>query len=352
MFFSIFEQFSLNFLGNQISTLLWYLISPILDYFFDETITFAEYICWVNLIVEYYYIAEGNNFVICILPFLGLLVDIYVDISFFDIFCISVLFLEFDYDVVLFVDESVFQKIILHVVLFFEYLFSNWFFSLLVIGLFFFWIIFLLPISIIGKKRVLFSFCTKICVYVYTFFYELVYSYLKDDTKYFFPFIFYIFLFISFFNLCGMIPYSFALTSHLVVTCSIAVISWGGFVLCGLERHGLKLFSIFYPNGLSFYLVPFVCVIEVLSHIIRVISLALRLFSNIVAGHILLDLISIFLFKLTFSSVLGLKIIFFLCGGIVIVALFFFECAICLLQGYIFAVLSCIYCRDYLHLIH
>ena len=187
---------------------------------------------------------------------------------------------------------------------------------------------------------------------VYTFFYELVYSYLKEETRYFFPFILFIFLFISILNLVGLIPYSFALTSHLIVTFSLAVFAWGAALMYGFEKHGLGLFSIFFPEGIAFHLVPLFCILEVLSHITRVISLALRLFSNIVAGHLLLDLISVFLFKMSISGIFSIKSLVVPVGFGIILVLFLFEVAISLLQGYIFAVLSCIYFKDYLDLYH
>src|SRR5690606_12811188 len=113
-----------------------------------------------------------------------------------------------------------------------------------------------------------------------------------------------------------------------------------------------NLFSIFYPKGLSFYLVPFICLIELVSHLTRLISLALRLFSNIVAGHILLDLISVFLFKMSISGIFSIKSLVVPVGFGIILVLFLFEVAISLSQGYIFAVLSCIYFKDYLDLYH
>jgi ATP synthase subunit 6 len=236
--------------------------------------------------------------------------------------------------------------------LFIVWVISNWgsfifFFLFFLVCLFFF-----KPFVFLEHRRFLLSFFFILIKKVYVFFYDLVYSYLKEDTRFFFPFIFFIFLFISIVNLTGMIPYSFALTSHLIMTFSLSVISWGGFVLYGFERHGFKLFSIFYPKGLSFYLVPFICLIELVSHLTRLISLSLRLFSNIVAGHILLDLISVFLFKMSMVNVFSFKLLLLPVGFGIIFVLFFFELAICLLQGYIFAVLSCIYCKDYLYLSH
>lgn len=243
-------------------------------------------------------------------------------------------------------------NILILLFIFFFFLFSNWGFFAFTFFFFLVILFFFKPFIFFKDRRFLLSSVRILFNKVYTFFYELVYSYLKEETRYFFPFIFFLFLFISVINLIGLIPYSFALTSHLIVTLSLSVISWGGFLLYGFEKHGFKLFSIFYPKGLSFYLVPFICLIELVSHLTRLISLSLRLFSNIVAGHILLDLISVFLFKISISSVFSFKLLLLPFGFGIILVLFFFEFAICLLQGYIFAVLSCIYCKDYIDLSH
>jgi ATP synthase subunit 6 len=236
--------------------------------------------------------------------------------------------------------------------LFFLWVVMNWGSFMLFFIFFLVVVFFLKPFLFLGEQRFLFNFMLLLIKKVYVFFYDLVYSYLKEDTRFFFPFIFFIFLFISILNLTGMIPYSFALTSHLIVTFSLSVISWGGFVLYGMEKHGFKFFTLFYPKGLSFYLVPFLCLIELVSHFTRLISLSLRLFSNIVAGHILLDLVSVFLYKMTLSNIFSFKLLLLPLGFLIISVLFFFELAICILQGYIFAVLSCIYCKDYLYLLH
>jgi len=330
-FFSVFEQFQYHYGSYEVEAVLWWLTAllvPLNVYNLDEIVSLGEFLSWVDLIMAYgaaefsapilntafFYFNDSSTLCVIVNPFFG---------------------------------DTLVQKIVFQCLLIFGYLTSNWLSSVLIIGFFVFWILFLWPVSVTGNRRLFVGLCNKIFSSLYLFFYDLVYSYLKDETRYFFPFIFYLFLFISFFNLCGMIPYSLTLTSHLIVTFSIAVISWGGVLLCGIERHGVRIFSIFYPNGLSFSLVPFVCLIEVVSHLTRVVSLALRLFSNIVAGHILLDLVSIFLFKLTVSSFLAMKAVVLFFGMAIVLVLFFFECAICLLQAYIFAVLSCIYCSDY-----
>lgn len=226
---------------------------------------------------------------------------------------------------------------------------SNWLFFF-IFALLVFCIVYLYkPILYIGKKQFVYVFFFELFRRVYIFFYDLAESYLEEDARSFFPYIFFIFLFISILNLIGLLPYSLALTSHLIVTFSISLISWGSFVLHGIEKHGLKFFLLFYPHGLSFYLIPFICLIEIVSHFIRLISLALRLFANIVAGHILLDLISMFLYLMTLSKFSLFKFLLFPVGFCIIIVLFFFEFAICVLQGYIFAILCCIYCRDYLY---
>jgi ATP synthase subunit 6 len=122
---------------------------------------------------------------------------------------------------------------------------------------------------------------------------------------------------------------------------------WFGCVIIGFTYNGLRFFSLFLPKGIPFVLVPFLVAIETISYIFRSVSLALRLFANIVAGHILLDTLALFLHKMlypstfTFTNILIAILPFIMC-----IVLILFECVVAVLQGYIFIVLSCIYLKD------
>ena len=191
------------------------------------------------------------------------------------------------------------------------------------------------------------SYVYSLFEYCYTFIYSMLESYLGDKTKYYFPFFFYLFLFIAFSNLVGITPYSFTITSHLNITFSLSFMVWWGIVLLGLYAYGLEFFELFFAHGVPFRLVPFLVLIELISFLFRAVSLALRLFANLVAGHILLDTVSVFIYDLinpflaSFNSVILSLLPFMLC-----VVLVCFEFVVAILQAYIFVILSVIYLKD------
>lgn len=182
---------------------------------------------------------------------------------------------------------------------------------------------------------------------LYDFMYNLVSSYLPEEGRIYFPFFFYLFLFICTSNLIGILPYSFTITSHLSITFALSFMVWFSCLIIGFQENGLRFFSLFFPRGIPFRLVPFLVAIEVISYIFRSVSLALRLFANIVAGHILLDTLALFIHKMlypatiTFTSVIISILPFIMC-----IVLILFERVVALLQGYTFVVLSCIYLKD------
>lgn len=182
---------------------------------------------------------------------------------------------------------------------------------------------------------------------LYDFIYNLVNSYLPYEGRIYFPFFLYLFMFICVNNLIGILPYSFTTTSHLSITFTLSFIVWYGCVIIGFQENGLRFFSVFLPRGIPFVLVPFLVAIELISYIFRSVSLALRLFANIVAGHILLDTLALFIHKMLFPSMITFtKIIIAILPFIMCIVLILFECVVALLQGYIFVVLSSIYLKD------
>lgn len=182
---------------------------------------------------------------------------------------------------------------------------------------------------------------------LYNFIYNLVNSYLPFEGRIYFPFFLYLFIFICINNLIGILPYSFTTTSHLSITFTLSFVVWYGCVIIGFSENGLRFFSVFLPRGIPFILVPFLVGIELISYIFRSVSLALRLFANIVAGHILLDTLAIFIHKMLFPSMITfVKIIISIIPYIMCIVLILFECVVALLQGYIFVVLSSIYLKD------
>ncbi len=161
----------------------------------------------------------------------------------------------------------------------------------------------------------------------------------------YFPVIFTIFAFVLALNLLGMIPLpglgNFTPTSHIIVTFALAIFVWLGVTLIGIFKHGIRFFKLFVPSGVPALLLPLISVIEVISYFTRPISLSVRLFANMMAGHTMLAVFG--------SFVVGLGIL----GGWVpfsfMVVLMGLEILIAFLQAYVFAVLSCIYLNDALH---
>jgi F-type H+-transporting ATPase subunit a len=178
--------------------------------------------------------------------------------------------------------------------------------------------------------------------------YEFIAGMIRDNVgragmKYF-PFIFSLFMFILFCNLIGMIPYTFTVTSHIIVTFALALVVFIGVTLIGFVKHGLGFLRLFVPSGVPMLLLPLLVVIEVLSYLIRPISLSVRLFANMTAGHTMLKVFAGFVVAL---GVLGgwAPLAF-------VVALTALEIGIAILQAYVFTILTCIYLNDTLNLHH
>lgn len=182
--------------------------------------------------------------------------------------------------------------------------------------------------------------------------YQFVANMLQDNVgphgARYFPFIFTLFLFVLFGNLLGMIPYSFTYTSHIAVTFAMAAVVFVGVTVIGLARHGVRFFSLFVPSGVPAVLIPMMVVIEIISYFVRPISLSLRLFANMMAGHTMLKVFGGFV-GLLISGGLGLLAP---ASIFLIVALTGFELLVAAIQAYVFAVLSCLYLRDALDLHH
>jgi F-type H+-transporting ATPase subunit a len=181
--------------------------------------------------------------------------------------------------------------------------------------------------------------------------YEIVYNTLNDtvgkEGRKYFPFVFSIFMIVLMGNLLGMLPYSFTYTSHIIVTFALALMVWVAATAIGFARHGLHFFSLFLPSGIPLPLAPLIILIEVISYLSRPISLSVRLFANMVAGHTMLKVFagfSVGLMAVTFGF--GLAII----PAVVNVALIGLEVMIACIQAYVFTILTCLYLKDAIEL--
>jgi F-type H+-transporting ATPase subunit a len=171
----------------------------------------------------------------------------------------------------------------------------------------------------------------------YEFIANMVYENTGKDGMKYFPFVFTLFIFVLVLNLLGMIPYSFTVTSHIVVTFALAALVFVVVTGIGFARHGLGFLKLFMPAGLPIALVPIIVPIEVISFLIRPISLSVRLFANMMAGHTLLKVFAGFIVSLGVFGVVPL---------IATVAFTGLEFLVAFLQAMIFSVLTCIYLND------
>ena len=175
----------------------------------------------------------------------------------------------------------------------------------------------------------------------YNFIAQLLKDTVGNEGRQYFPFVFTIFMFVLIGNMLGMIPYSFTFTSHIIVTFALATIVFVGVTILGFIKHRLHFFSFFVIPGLPWYMLPLLIPIEIISYLSRPISLSVRLFANMLAGHTLLKVFAGFVVALGFAGVLPLAFIVALTG---------LEILIAFLQAYVFAILTCLYINDALHL--
>ncbi len=178
----------------------------------------------------------------------------------------------------------------------------------------------------------------------YTFVAKMISDTAGSKAKPYFPFIFSLFMFVLFCNMVGMLPYSFTVTSHIIVTLIMALFIFVAVTIIGFIKHGFKYLSIFVPSGVPVVLLPLITVIEIISYLSRPVSLSVRLFANMMAGHTMLKVFGGFVVSL---GVLGgwLPLSFS-------VALTGLEILVAFLQAYVFAILTCIYLNDALNLHH
>ena len=178
----------------------------------------------------------------------------------------------------------------------------------------------------------------------YTFVAKMISDTAGSKAKPYFAFIFSLFMFVLFCNMFGMIPYTFTVTSHIIVTFILASFIFIGVTIIGFIKHGFGYLKLFVPSGVPAVLLPLIVVIEIISYLSRPISLSVRLFANMMAGHTMMKVFGGFVISLG------------LVGGWLplsfSVALTGLEILVAFLQAYVFAILTCIYLNDALNLHH
>lgn len=173
---------------------------------------------------------------------------------------------------------------------------------------------------------------------------NMTHEVLHENARTYFPFVLTLFLFILFANVLGLIPYSFTVTSHIIVTLALALTVFIGATIIGFIRNGFGYLKLFVPSGVPALLLPIVVLIEIVSYFIRPLSLSIRLFANMMAGHMMLKVMA------------GFVVMLGVAGGwlplIAMVGLTGLELLVAVLQAYVFALLTCMYLSDAMHVDH
>ena len=182
----------------------------------------------------------------------------------------------------------------------------------------------------------------------YEFVEGLVIGQVGQEGRRYFPFVFALFMFILFGNMLGLFPYAFTYTSHIAVTFGLAVLVFLTTTIVALVLHGKKFFGYFFPEGAPLWLAPIIIPVEIVSYLSRPISLSIRLFANMVAGHVMLKVFATFVVLIGSFGALGF--LGALLPMAVNVALIGFEFLVAFLQAYVFAILTSIYLHDAVHL--
>jgi len=169
-----------------------------------------------------------------------------------------------------------------------------------------------------------------------------------QNAKKYFSWVFFLFIILIIINLSGMVPYSFTVTSHLIITFWLGLSVFIGINIIGIRTHGINFLSLFLPSGVPLLLAPLLIMIEIISYFIRVVSLSVRLFANMMSGHILLKVLLGFAWTMMVANKI-LYIIHFIPLGIVFL-LIGLEIGVALIQAYVFTILTCIYLNDAINL--
>lgn len=185
---------------------------------------------------------------------------------------------------------------------------------------------------------------------LYEFVSKMVNEHIGKKGRAYFPFVFTLFIFILMGNVLGLLPYSFTYTSHLIVTTVLAVLVFVMSIAFGVRNHGLKFFSMFLPAGIPWWLIPFIVPLEVISFMVRPITHSVRLFANMMAGHLILKIV--IGFAIAAASAGGVMVVLGVLPTLFNVVMMMFELLVAAIQAYVFAILACVYLKDSVELHH
>lgn len=201
-----------------------------------------------------------------------------------------------------------------------------------------------------SKKAMIPNRLQVIAEMLYMFIADMVRNTIGSKGARYFPFIFTLFIFVLMGNLLGLLPYAFTYTSHLAVTGGLALLIFGMVIGFGLFNHGLKFFSLFAPAGVPWFIYPLLVPIEIISFFVRPLTLSVRLFANMMAGHIMLKVVAGFA-----AAIAGVSAGYVVLGifpVLINVMLIAFELLVAVIQAYVFAILTCVYLKDTVDLHH
>ncbi|MAI62276.1 MAG: F0F1 ATP synthase subunit A [Micavibrio sp. TMED27] len=187
---------------------------------------------------------------------------------------------------------------------------------------------------------------------IYQFVAGMIRENIGNKGREYFPLVFTIFMFVLMGNMLGMLPYSFTYTSHIIVTATLAAFLFALIFIVGIARHGTHFFSLFVPPGVPPIMMILIVPLEVISFIVRPITLSVRLFANMMAGHIVLKVFAGFSVALASLNLGGAQYIASLVPAFFNVALFALEFLVAFLQAYVFTLLTCIYLKDTVEIHH
>ena len=202
--------------------------------------------------------------------------------------------------------------------------------------------------SAMGKREMVPGRMQGAAEMMYEFVADMVRSNVGNEGRPYFPFIFTLFVFLLFGNLLGLIPYSYTFTSQIVVTFVMAAFVFLALTVLALFKHGLHFFSFFVPAGAPKPLIPFLIIIEVISYFVRPVSLSVRLFANMLAGHTMLKVFAGL--AVMISGVGGAAMAGSVFPFVALIGLTGLEVLVAVLQAYVFTILTCMYLNDALHL--
>ena len=205
----------------------------------------------------------------------------------------------------------------------------------------------LLMIAGVSQNRLIPGRLQSLAELCYEFVANTIRSTIGPEGMKFFPLVFSIFTLIAVSNVIGIIPYNFTIASHIIVTAALALLVFLTVIIYGFYKNGLKFFKIFVPSGVPVYILPLVVAIEIFSFFVRPVSHSVRLFANMLAGHITLKVFASFVAMLGAFGLVGWLGATLPLG--LTVALTALELLIAFLQAYVFAILTCIYLNDAVH---